>query len=317
MVQEHGIYWVAGIAGGLLAVATVIGGALAAWQAKRRAEVSAKGAIRNYLARVASSWVMVAVLVGALVAGEWALLSAFSIVSWIGLHEFLSQRGIAWREHRTLVSACFGLIALQYSLVAIARVDLFLNVLPAAAFFALPALVVIARDTKGMLQLCGRAQWGVMVAGYGLSHLTGLFLVRIPGADAPGALLIAYVIVVNVLSDTMQYAVGKSLGRTPLHSAVSPNKTVEGLIGGGLIAILAGTALWWLTPFGPWACAELSAAIVTAGTLGGLVLSAVKRDLGVKDWGQLIPGHGGVLDRADSLCFAAPVAWWIVRGIAG
>lgn len=88
---------------------------------------------------------------------------------------------------------------------------------------------------------------------------------------------------------------------------LSPNKTVEGFIGGGLSATLFGGALWWATPFSPFAAAGLAAVIVVMGFFGGLVMSAIKRDRGVKDYGDLIPGHGGVMDRVDSLCFAAPV----------
>jgi len=88
---------------------------------------------------------------------------------------------------------------------------------------------------------------------------------------------------------------------------------VEGFIGGGLTAVAAGTALWWITPFKPWQAAAMSAVIVLMGFAGGLVMSAIKRDRGVKDYGEMIPGHGGIMDRIDSLCFAAPVFFHFTR----
>jgi phosphatidate cytidylyltransferase len=94
---------------------------------------------------------------------------------------------------------------------------------------------------------------------------------------------------------------------------VSPNKTIEGLVGGGLTATALGAALWWSTPFTPLQAAGMSAAIVLMGFFGGLVMSAIKRDRGVKDYGELIPGHGGVMDRIDSLCFAAPIFFHLTR----
>ena len=78
-------------------------------------------------------------------------------------------------------------------------------------------------------------------------------------------------------------------------------------IGGGLCATLIGTGMWWITPFTPLEAGLMSLVIVVMGFLGGLVLSAVKRSLGEKDWGTMIKGHGGMLDRMDSVCFAAPV----------
>jgi phosphatidate cytidylyltransferase len=116
-----------------------------------------------------------------------------------------------------------------------------------------------------------------------------------------------FLIFVVQISDVLQYVWGKCCGRHPIAPKVSPNKTVEGFVGGALSAIMLGTALWKITPFRPWQVALVSAAIVLMGFFGGLVMSAIKRDRGVKDYGEMIPGHGGIMDRIDSLCFAAPV----------
>jgi phosphatidate cytidylyltransferase len=111
----------------------------------------------------------------------------------------------------------------------------------------------------------------------------------------------------------LQYTVGKLFGRRKAVPTVSPNKTVEGYLGGGVLAVLLGTALWWATPFNPWQAALMSLVIVAAGIAGGLVMSAVKRDRRVKDFGAMLPGHGGVLDRIDSLCFSAPLFFHLTR----
>jgi phosphatidate cytidylyltransferase len=92
--------------------------------------------------------------------------------------------------------------------------------------------------------------------------------------------------------------------RLPIAPKISPNKTLEGFVGGVAGAVLIGTLLWWLTPFRPWQSAVLSLIIALMGFCGGLVMSAIKRDRGVKDYGRMIPGHGGIRDRIDSLCFA-------------
>jgi phosphatidate cytidylyltransferase len=115
------------------------------------------------------------------------------------------------------------------------------------------------------------------------------------------------------MSDVLQYVFGKLFGRHKIAPNVSPSKTVEGFVGGGLSAVGVGTALWWITPFSPLQSAAMAAVVVVAGFLGGLALSAVKRSIGAKDWGAMIEGHGGMLDRLDSVSFAAPVFLHLTR----
>ena len=115
------------------------------------------------------------------------------------------------------------------------------------------------------------------------------------------------------LSDVLQYVFGKCFGRRPIAPKISPNKTVEGFAGGVACAVLIGTLLWWITPFRPWQSALMALIIALMGFCGGLVMSAIKRDRGVKDYGASIPGHGGIMDRIDSLCFAAPIFFHLTR----
>jgi len=139
-----------------------------------------------------------------------------------------------------------------------------------------------------------------------------------PGAALAGprgqnAKLLFWFVLVAELNDVLQYVWGKTLGRRPIAPHVSPNKTVEGFVGGTLSTVGVGAALWWATPFNPWQAAGMALAVALLGFAGGLVMSAIKRDRGVKDFGTLIEGHGGVLDRIDSLCFAAPVFFHLTR----
>ncbi|MFI5399891.1 MAG: phosphatidate cytidylyltransferase, partial [SAR324 cluster bacterium] len=242
---------------------------------------------------------MALAFVAALLAGKNAVIAVVGLVSCVALFEFLAQCGIRWREHKGLVSACFALAVIQYGLVAGDRIDLFFTVVPLAAFLVLPALAALLGDAKDILRVCGRTQWGLMISVYGMSHLPGIFLLHLGGTNDVGVLLVGYVVAEAQISDTMQYAFGKAFGRTLMSPTISPKKTVEGLVGGGMTAIVAGSALGSATPFDLWQAAALSTAIVASGILGGLVLSAIKRDVGIKDWGRLIPGHGGVLDRTD------------------
>ena len=152
-----------------------------------------------------------------------------------------------------------------------------------------------------------------MLTVFCLSHAPALMLLRIPGYEGQNLMLLFYLLLVVQLSDVLQYVFGKLFGKHLLAPLVSPSKTVEGLVGGGLAATGVGAALYWITPFSPLQSAYLSLLIVICGFLGGLALSAVKRSLGAKDWGRMIEGHGGMMDRMDSVVFAAPVFFHLTR----
>jgi len=165
----------------------------------------------------------------------------------------------------------------------------------------------MAPETQDFLPRTARIQWALMLTVYCISHAPALLILKIPGYEGRNFLLLFFLITVVQLSDVLQYVFGKLFGRHPVAPRVSPSKTWEGLIGGALSATAIGAGLWWITPFTPVQAAALALAIVLAGFCGGLVLSAVKRSLGAKDWGTMIEGHGGALDRMDSVSFAAPV----------
>jgi phosphatidate cytidylyltransferase len=138
-------------------------------------------------------------------------------------------------------------------------------------------------------------------------------MLQVPGSARQAPKLMFFLVLVVQMSDVLQYIWGKLLGRHKIAAELSPSKTVEGFIGGVASATALGAGLWWVTPFTPGQAALMAAAINLMGFLGGLVMSAIKRDRGVKDWGWLIEGHGGVLDRLDSLIFAAPVFFHLTR----
>jgi phosphatidate cytidylyltransferase len=140
-----------------------------------------------------------------------------------------------------------------------------------------------------------------------------LLTLPIPGYEGRGLLLIAFLVLVVQSSDVLQYVFGKLYGQTKLAPNLSPSKTWEGLVGGVAAASLIGAALWWITPFAIWQALLMALVICVMGFLGGLVMSAIKRDRGVKDWGHMIEGHGGVLDRLDSVVFAAPIFFHLTR----
>lgn len=295
--------------GGLLTLSSLIGWALGL----RVREDPARLVIANLNARIRSWWVMTAVFVAALATGGIGSVILFALTSFIALREFITLTPTHRADHRTLFWAFFVFAPVQYLLVGIAWYGLFAIFIPVYAFLFIPLRSALAGDPEDFLARTAKIQWGLMIAVYCVSHAPALLMLEIPGYRDEGPKLLLYLIIVVQLSDVLQYVFGKTLGKRPIVPRLSPNKTWEGTVGGIAAATLVGTLLWWVTPFTPWAAAVIALLICLTGFAGGLVMSAIKRDRGVKDFGTLIEGHGGILDRIDSLCFAAPVFFHVVR----
>ena len=289
----------------LLALASLAGFLLA-----RRAPSET---VANLNARIKAWWIMVAVFAVAFAVGRELTIALFALTSFYCLREFLSITPTRPEDHRALVAAFYLVIPLQYWLIWDQWQTLFAILIPVWAFLALPVLAVIKGETEDFLPRTARIQWALMLCVFCISHAPALQILSIPGFEGRNLLLLFFLITVVQLSDVLQYVFGKLLGKRPVAPRVSPAKTWEGLILGGLTAAAVGAGLWWITPFTPWQAALMALAIVVAGFFGGLVLSAVKRSLGAKDWGTMIEGHGGALDRMDSVCFAAPVFYHLTN----
>ena len=301
--------WLIGGVVALLALASAIGMLLAA---RNRGEAS-RAVIDNLNSRIRAWWVMVAVFAVAFLLGKAATLVLFAFSSFFALREFITLTPTRRGDHVPLSLSFFVLIPVQYLLIGDGWYGVFAIFIPVYAFLLLPAFAALAGDTEQFLERSAKIQWAVMITVYSVSHAPALLLLDIPGYQGQNALLIFYLVLVVQLSDVLQYVCGKLFGKTKIAPVVSPSKTVEGFVGGGLGATLAGGAMWWITPFAWWQALGLSFVIVLMGFLGGLALSAVKRSLGAKDWGSMIEGHGGMLDRIDSIAFAAPIFFHLTR----
>ena len=301
--------WLFGALVLLLAVASSVGAILA----RRPADERKAASRRNLVERVNAWWVMVAILAVAFLTGPTVTIVLFAFASFFALREFLTLTPSRPGDRLPLSLAFFLVLPLQFVLIGLERYGTFAIFIPVWAFLLLPSIAALRSDIDDFLSRSAKQQWGLMVTVYCLSHAPALLMLEIPGHPGRNALLLFYLLLVVQMSDVMQYVFGKLFGKTRIAPLVSPSKTVEGFIGGGLAATGIGAAMWWITPFTPLQSAAISAAIVLMGFLGGLTLSAVKRSLGAKDWGVMIEGHGGMLDRTDSICFAAPVFFHIVR----
>ncbi|KAB7771083.1 phosphatidate cytidylyltransferase [Xanthomonas maliensis] len=306
-MQQQTIWLFSGIAL-VLVLATLIAEGLR-WRARGRPSA----VLDNLVARIRAWWVMAAVVGLAFVFGRAGVIGLFALVSLFALREFITLAPTRRGDYYALVAAFYIVLPWQYWLVWIGWYGMYTLLIPVYAFLVLPILATIGGDTTRYLERTAKVQWGLMICVFCISHVPALLNLEIPDYAGRNLLLIAFLVIVVQSSDVLQYVWGKLAGRHLIAPRLSPSKTVEGFIGGVLSASLLGMALWWITPFRPWHAFGLALVANLMGFFGGLVMSAIKRDRGIKDWGHMIEGHGGVLDRLDSVCFAAPVFFHLIR----
>ena len=269
--------------------------------------------IDNLNARINAWWVMILIIFAAAALGFYGVIGLFFIISFMALREFLSLLYIRRGDHLALAACFYVILPLQYFLVAIDWFSMFTIFIPVYGFLFLPILSALLGDTAHFLDRSTKVQWALMISVFCISHIPAILTLDIEGFEDKKLLLMIFLILVVQSSDVLQYVWGKLFGKHKIAPKLSPSKTVEGFVGGVVSASVLGGLLYWLTPFNPVQAVLMSLLICLMGFLGGLVMSAMKRSMGVKDWGNMISGHGGMLDRMDSLCFAAPIFFHVVR----
>jgi phosphatidate cytidylyltransferase len=295
---------------GLLVVAT-----LAAWLIGRLRPGLDLGEVKL---RIRSWWVMAAVFALAMVLSRAVSLVFFAFVSFLALKEYLSLIPTR-RADRGVLFWAYLAIPLQYWWIADAWYGMFIIWIPVYVFLFLPLRMVLIGETPGFLRAVGTLHWGLMTTVFSISHVAYLLVLPVAarpsaaGLAVAGPSLVLFLVVLTQLNDVAQFLWGKALGRLKVVPTVSPGKTVEGFLGGvGTTLLLALLLAPWLTPLSRWQAVAAGLIIGVAGFIGDVVISALKRDLGIKDSGTLLPGHGGILDRIDSLTYTAPLFFHLI-----
>jgi len=310
MIWRDGVFLLLlGGVGGLLLLATLIGLLL---KFRARGEGSRR-TIDNLNARIRAWWMMVLVFGLALCGGRLGVTILFGVISFLALREMLTLTPTRRGDHHTLFWAFFVMVPIQYYLVYLPWPVFSFVFIPVYCFIFLAIRSTLTGDCNRYLERTAKIQWGVLIAVYFLSHAPNLLTLNIPGFQGRQWQLLVFLVIVVQMSDVLQYVWGKLTGKHPIAPHISPNKTWEGFVGGVMSATLLGGALYRITPFTFLAACGMALMICVLGFFGGIVMSAIKRDAGIKDYGHLIEGHGGMMDRVDSLCFAAPVFFHVVR----
>lgn len=262
--------------------------------------------------RVLSWWIMVGVFFPVVSFSQTLTIIFFACLSFWALKEYVTILDTRRADHRALFWA-FLSIPIQYYWVGTQWYGMFIIFIPVYMFLYLPLRLVLTEETSGFLSSAAKIQWGLMAFVFGLSHLAYLSIMPQTGASANGQSLLLFLVIITESNDIFQYAWGRLFGKRRILPAVSPKKTAEGFWGGVTTTTLFSLTIRFLTPFGIVETLFIAFCISVAGFFGDVVMSAVKRDAGIKDFGDLIPGHGGMLDRVDSLCYTAPLFFHIVR----
>ncbi len=267
------------------------------------------------VARTRSWWVMAAIFMIAVVSGNRHFsVMFFCFLSLWATKEYLSVVDIPiW--HRPVLIWSYVIIVMQYYWIAIDWYGMFLVFIPIFGFLFISTRVMLTNEPDYFLGSSAKILWGLLAFGLGLSHLG--YLINIPGYHGlriDGRSLLLFLVVTTEFNDVAQYFWGKLFGKHKILPVISPKKTWEGFIGGVVTAIAVCFLFKFLTPFkAVYEIVFVSLAISISGFFGDVVMSAVKRDMSVKDFGTAIPGHGGILDRLDSISFTAPIFFHIIR----
>lgn len=292
------------------AVIVLVTATAVAWRLEARH--GATETLSNLKSRIYAWWIMVGVLAIVFLVGRTLTILLFALNAALVLREFLAVAEDRPQDRLARTLAYTIVLPFQFYLIWWDWYGLFSVFIPVYVFFLLPVVMAATGGPDNILSRLTVLQWGLMVSVYGLSHVPALANLAFADGSDP-FLLIAFLVIVVQASDVAQYIWGKLYGRRKLAPVLSPSKTWEGFLGGVATASLLGGLLWWLTPFGFFGAVLMALVAALMGVAGGLALSAIKRDRGVKDWGAGIAGHGGFLDRLDSLVFSAPIFFHLSR----
>lgn len=285
---------------GLLLIASVVVWSLTIAQPQKNHD--------ELVQRTKSWWIMISIFTVALVTNRIVSLVFLGFISFLALKEFFSIIPTRRADRRVLFWA-YVAIPIQFYWAHINWFGMFIIFIPVYMFLFTPFRLLLVQKTDGFLKSVGTIQWGLMITVFALSHMAYLLVLSNPLFPfISGAGLLLYLVFLTQFNDVAQYVCGKLFGKHKIIPAISPKKTWEGFIGGVFFTTLLATILYsFLTPFSLPIAIVSGLIISMAGFIGDVTISAVKRDLQIKDTGSIIPGHGGILDRVDSLTYAAPL----------
>ena len=267
-----------------------------------------KKELTNFKLRLKSFWLIVILFTVAFSFNKMYAFFFLAFINYLALKEYFSLIPTRRADRRVLLWAYLA-IPIQFYFIYIGWIVMFYLIVPLYMFLFIPARTVMIGDNEGFLKSCGTIHWGLMATVYALGYLAAYLVIPVEKNPIGGSVgMLLCILILTVFNDFAQFLFGKSFGKRKIILKVSPNKTWEGFIGGVIATtILSLFLVPYLTPSSIVLAGGAGFVIAVTGFLGDVTMSAIKRDIGVKDTSSLLPGHGGILDRLDSLVFTAPL----------
>jgi len=297
----------------------------------------------DFRALLRTTWFMVVVFWIGWALGPGVATLLFAFIAFFALREFITLSPTRRGDHRSLILAFFVVLPVQFILVGTARFDLFTVFIPVYVFIAIPVVSALANDPSHFLERNAKLQWGIMVCVYGMSHVPALLLLSFPDYEGKSAFLVFFLVFVVQTCMVVQHLIARRYAYLPADTADAapsgPHGTLQRWLArepfapnvsrsfnwvswgvGMAIASVVGALLSFITPFKFGQALAMALIACVAGSMGHLVMKALKRDRGIPNWGQKgvgVTGANGLLDRVDALCFAAPIFFHSVRWYFG
>ena len=265
-------------------------------------------------------WTLTFLMSVAVLFGSYGTAVLLAIASTLGLKEFVGLVDVR-RIGRPALIAAFLMIPVQYTLIVNFQINVAKYFLPVVCLALFAVARLLSAGTEQYLRVTAGLFFAVILLVYNLSHAVLLFTLPVtkkPTVGVAGWFL--FLVILTEMDDIAQALIGRRIGRRKITPRISPNKTWEGFLGGMFTSVVLAFLLApWLTTF-PTAASLDGGLITTAAGLviflaaffGDINMSAVKRDAGVKDGSNILPGMGGIIDRIDSLTFTAPAFYYFV-----
>ena len=305
IIEQTEIAIVVGLIFGILVFASILFWILG--------KVRPQGDFSELKMRTKSWWAMATIFVLATIVHSVITFISLGLLSFFAFRELTSISKNIREVDRKVLIWCYLSIPIQYYLAYIGQYGPFLIFIPVFMYLWIAFMLVIVGEVEDISRSMSVLPAQLMLTVFGVSHLA--FLVSLPdieGFDIGGRALLLFVVFITEMNDNFQFTWGKLFGRFKVIPKVSPNKTWEGLIGGVVTTMIVGYFLRFLTPFSEIEILITCGCVAIVGFIGDVVVSAIKRDIGIKDTGSVIPGHGGLLDRIDSLAVTGPFFFHIV-----
>lgn len=317
----------AGVVLAVLAIASIV----ARYLTKQSNPSINPALVQRFVLRLWAWWLMFAILIAGLFLHRVGTIVLFGLVSFWAFREFITMTPTRRGDHRALFWSLVVFTPLQYVLIGLSQSGLvdrsgkpidfyaiYSIMIPVYASLFIPARIAVAGDHKRFLERSAQIQAGLLICVYCLSFAPALLDLELRRPDGSlwqgsNAGLLFFFVLISQVSDVLQWIWGHIRSKRVIAKDVSSTRTWEGVLGGSLSTGIIASTLYWVTPFQAWEAATMGIVVAVLGFAGGMTMSAIKRDRGVHDYGTLVLGHAGVLDRIDTLCFSAPVFYHLTK----